>query len=52
VKKLVAQKRRQMHEAADALDFETAALLRDEISKLEIEINAEKKSVKKSGKKS
>jgi excinuclease UvrABC helicase subunit UvrB len=35
VKKLIKDKRQQMHEAADALDFETAALLRDEIGKLE-----------------
>jgi excinuclease ABC subunit B len=35
VKKLIKDKRAQMHEAADRLDFETAALLRDEISKLE-----------------
>jgi excinuclease ABC subunit B len=35
VKKLIKQKRTEMHQAADALDFETAALLRDEISKLE-----------------
>jgi len=35
VKKAVAEKRRQMHEAADRLDFETAALLRDEIRQLE-----------------
>ncbi|PIR83611.1 excinuclease ABC subunit B [Candidatus Kaiserbacteria bacterium CG10_big_fil_rev_8_21_14_0_10_51_14] len=34
-KKLVKDKRQQMHEAADRLDFETAALLRDEIRKLE-----------------
>jgi excinuclease ABC subunit B len=33
--KLIREKRRQMHEAADNLDFETAALLRDEIQKLE-----------------
>lgn len=33
--KLVKEKRRQMHEAADRLDFETAALLRDEIRTLE-----------------
>lgn len=33
--KLLKEKRRQMHEAADRLDFETAALLRDEIRKLE-----------------
>jgi excinuclease ABC subunit B len=35
VSKLIKEKRRQMHEAADRLDFETAALLRDEIQKLE-----------------
>ncbi len=34
-KKAIKEKRRQMHEAADNLDFETAALIRDEISKLE-----------------
>ncbi len=34
-KKLIADKRRQMHEAADRLDFETAALIRDEIATLE-----------------
>ena len=33
--KLVKEKRRQMHEAADGLDFETAAILRDEIRALE-----------------
>ena len=33
--KLVKEKRRQMHEAADRLDFETAALIRDEIRVLE-----------------
>ena len=35
VKKLIKQKRQEMHKAADALDFETAALLRDEIQRLE-----------------
>ncbi len=35
VKKLIKEKRNEMHQAADALDFETAALLRDEIQKLE-----------------
>lgn len=35
IEKLVAAKREQMHEAADALDFETAAILRDEIKTLE-----------------
>ncbi|HWP61029.1 MAG TPA: UvrB/UvrC motif-containing protein, partial [Candidatus Paceibacterota bacterium] len=34
-KKLLKEKRRQMHEAADRLDFETAALLRDEIRTIE-----------------
>ena len=33
--KLLKEKRRQMHEAADRLDVETAALLRDEIRTLE-----------------
>ena len=33
--KLIKDKRNQMHEAADKLDFETAALLRDEIRTLE-----------------
>jgi excinuclease ABC subunit B len=37
IKKLVKQKREEMHEAADALDFETAALIRDEIHELEKE---------------
>ncbi len=35
--KLLREKRRQMHEAADRLDFETAGLIRDEILKLEAE---------------
>jgi excinuclease ABC subunit B len=35
MKKLIKDKRRQMHDAADRLDFETAALLRDEIQTLE-----------------
>ena len=35
VTKLIKEKRRQMHDAADRLDFETAALIRDEITKLE-----------------
>ena len=33
--KLIKEKRRQMHEAADRLDFETAALIRDEMAILE-----------------
>ncbi|MFZ2887143.1 MAG: excinuclease ABC subunit UvrB [Minisyncoccia bacterium] len=35
VEKLIKQKREEMHQAADHLDFETAALLRDEIRKLQ-----------------
>jgi len=35
MKKVIAEKRRQMHQAADRLDFETASLLRDEIRTLE-----------------
>jgi excinuclease ABC subunit B len=35
IKKLIKQKKQEMHAAADALDFETAALLRDEVRKLE-----------------
>jgi len=34
-KKAIREKRRQMHEAADNLDFETAVILRDEIQELE-----------------
>ncbi|HEY4516508.1 MAG TPA: excinuclease ABC subunit UvrB [Candidatus Paceibacterota bacterium] len=34
-KKLKKEKRRQMHDAADRLDFETAALIRDEIRTIE-----------------
>lgn len=34
-KKAIAEKRKQMHDAADNLDFETAAILRDEIQELE-----------------
>jgi excinuclease ABC subunit B len=43
VEKLLKAKRREMHKAADALDFETAAILRDELQRLEKEI-ADKKS--------
>ncbi len=48
-KKAIKEKRRQMHEAADNLDFETAALLRDEISKLEKKASSDK--AKKAAKK-
>ncbi|MBI5469823.1 excinuclease ABC subunit UvrB [Candidatus Kaiserbacteria bacterium] len=43
VAKLIKSKRNEMHEAADRLDFETAALLRDEISKLESSTKTKKK---------
>ena len=36
--KLIKEKRRQMHAAADRLDFETAALIRDEIHTLEKDV--------------
>ena len=49
--KLIAEKRRQMHAAADHLDFETAALIRDEIRKLEEGIKATKKKAKAGTKK-
>lgn len=39
-KKAIAEMRRQMHEAADNLDFETAAILRDEIHTLEQKIKS------------
>lgn len=45
-KKLITEKRRQMHDAADRLDFETAALLRDEIRQLEEAAEAGKKKTK------
>jgi len=41
-KKLLKEKRRQMEEAVQILDFETAALIRDEIAALE-EIDSKKK---------
>ena len=43
ITKLIKDKRRQMHQAADDLDFETAALLRDEIQKLEASKKPKKK---------
>src|SRR3989344_4415754 len=36
MKKLIRLKREEMHEAADRLDFETAALIRDELRTLEL----------------
>ncbi len=50
VKKLIAEKKRQMHDAADGLDFETAALLRDEIQKLETGERTDKAAKKKATK--
>lgn len=35
VQKVIKEKKRQMHDAADRLDFETAAILRDELRTLE-----------------
>jgi excinuclease ABC subunit B len=46
VSKLIKEKRRQMHEAADRLDFETAALIRDEIQKLEASRGSKSKAKK------
>ena len=42
VAKLIKQKREEMHVAADQLDFETAALLRDEVRKLELSKSGKK----------
>ena len=42
--KLLKEKRRQMHEAADRLDFETAALIRDEVRTLEEKSGRKKKA--------
>lgn len=42
IAKLIKQKREEMHSAADQLDFETAALLRDEIRKLELSKSGKK----------
>ena len=39
---LIKQKRQEMHEAADKLDFETAALLRDEVRQLELSKSGKK----------
>ena len=42
ITKLIKQKREEMHSAADELDFETAALLRDEIRQLELSKSGKK----------
>jgi excinuclease ABC subunit B len=46
-KELIKAKRAQMHEAADALDFETATILRDEISVLEKTLKSDEKKRRK-----
>ena len=46
-KKLIARMRKEMHDAADRLDFETAAILRDEIGVLEKEMEAKGREAKK-----
>jgi len=43
IKKIIAEKRKQMGEAAKILDFETAAILRDEIKALEDKNSIRKK---------
>jgi len=45
-KKAIAIKRKEMHDAADNLDFETAALLRDEIGVLEKALKESKRKKK------
>lgn len=47
VTKLIKEKRKEMHAAADRLDFETAALIRDEIAALEREGDEKKRAAKK-----
>lgn len=51
IKVLIKEKREEMHEAADRLDFETAALLRDEVRILEEKMAQDMKGKKKSAKK-
>lgn len=51
LERLLKEKRREMHEASDNLDFETAALLRDEIRELEKTAEHAEKPQKKSRKK-
>ena len=45
-KKAIAIKRKEMHDAADNLDFETATLLRDEIGELEKALKESKRKSK------
>lgn len=51
LKTLIKEKREEMHEAADRLDFETAALLRDEVRILEEKVAQDAKGKKKGAKK-
>ena len=50
-KAFIADKRRQMAEAVEQLDFETAAILRDEIYRLEGDTEAGEKAAKRAAKK-
>jgi len=50
-KAFIADKRRQMAEAVEQLDFETAAILRDEIYRLEGDTEAGAKAARKAAKK-
>ncbi len=45
---LIKQKEKQMNDAAKDLDFETAAILRDEIATLEMKFGKIQKAEKKS----
>ena len=50
-KKLIAEKERQMNGAVKILDFETAAILRDEIRQLYEKMRAQEKAEKPKRKK-
>jgi protein-arginine kinase activator protein McsA len=49
LKKLIAERREAMEEAVSILDFETAALIRDEIHKLEEKLPEPPKRKQKPG---
>ncbi|HXK39525.1 MAG TPA: UvrB/UvrC motif-containing protein, partial [Candidatus Paceibacterota bacterium] len=49
IKRVIKQKEKEMSDAVKVLDFETAALLRDEIVKLEGMLGEDKKSKKGKG---
>lgn len=49
-KKLITRMRKEMHDAADRLDFETAAIMRDEIAALEKQLEEQEKAAKPKGK--